>query len=865
MRPEQIIVTHAGTDFDALGAALAARRLYPDAVICLQGGLNRNVREFVALYAEELDLHDASRLDLGDVRSVVVVEVSDLGRLGDVAEVIRRPGVETALFDHHGGEAPDWVSPGHVVFSEDGALCSTMVGILAERGIEPTPAEATALALGVHEDTGSLTYPSTTLRDVEALAFCSRHGAGQELIGRFLHSPLSNEQRSLLSTLVETAEPLDVSGVQTLLAAVRWPHYVDGVSGLASKIIDITDCEAIVMLVEMAGRVFAVGRSRTPALDVAAVMAALGGGGHPQAASAIVRDQTLEAVRERVRSALPSGTGGAPTASQIMSRPPWFLEDGTSIEDALAECRKRRTSGVQLSSGGMLVGTVDREDLGRAIAHGLAHAPVRAVMSSSVDAVAAGAGLGEVQRAIVRGPGRVPVTEAGGPGPHPLESVLGIVTRSDVLEALGTQQRPADVPADAELAARLLALSGLKRLWTAVEAISEDGPAVYLVGGAVRDLLLEEPSFDIDLAVEGDGIEVGRRLAEALGGRSHGHEAFHTAVVIAGDLRVDVASARTEHYERPGALPVVERSSIVHDLMRRDFTINAMAVALAPDRFGTLVDPHHGADDLRAGVIRVLHNLSFIEDPTRLFRAVRYENRFAFAMNAATRELARSCVEMGLVGDVSGARLRDELVAILSEAEISAALRRLDELGLAAALHPRLRCGPEEVARVSRLDELRLVHAPELPAWRSRLGALCEAIGADELLDWLEQMRLRRREARVVAAAACVPARLAAPLARAEEPARVAELLAPQPLEVALRVAAGDDAAASQALLYLERLRSVSLDIDGDTLRAELGLPESPRLGEVLAELLRRKRNGELGGADEQLEVARALVEEVAT
>ena len=107
MRPEQIIVTHAGTDFDALGAALAARRLYPDAVICLQGGMNRNVREFVALYAEELDLHEASRLDLSEVRRVVVVEVSDLGRLGDVAEVIRRPGVETSLFDHHGGPEPD--------------------------------------------------------------------------------------------------------------------------------------------------------------------------------------------------------------------------------------------------------------------------------------------------------------------------------------------------------------------------------------------------------------------------------------------------------------------------------------------------------------------------------------------------------------------------------------------------------------------------------------------------------------------------------------------------------------------------------------------------------------------------------------
>src|SRR5262249_36026738 len=160
-------------------------------------------------------------------------------------------------------------------------------------------------------------------------------------------------------------------------------------------------------------------------------------------------------------------------AADIMSRPPWFLDDGTTIEDALAECRKRRTSGVQLSSGGMLVGTVDREDLGRAISHGLAHAPVRAVMSSSVDAVAADAGLGEVQRAIVRGPGRVPVTQTGGPGPHPLDVVLGVVTRSDVLQALGTQQRPQDVPADAELGERLAGLSGLARLWEAVAEISE--------------------------------------------------------------------------------------------------------------------------------------------------------------------------------------------------------------------------------------------------------------------------------------------------------------------------------------------------------------------------------------------------------
>ena len=178
--------------------------------------------------------------------------------------------------------------------SDDGALCTTMVVILGERGIEPTPAEATALALGIHEDTGSLTFASTTLRDVEALAFCARHGASQELIARFLHLPLGDEQRALLTTLVDAGETHDVAGARVLVAGARWPRYVDGISTLASKIVELAECEALVMAVEMEGRVFVVGRSRTPALDIGAALAGLGGGGHPQAASAIVRGRSLD-------------------------------------------------------------------------------------------------------------------------------------------------------------------------------------------------------------------------------------------------------------------------------------------------------------------------------------------------------------------------------------------------------------------------------------------------------------------------------------------------------------------------------------------------------------------------------------------
>jgi tRNA nucleotidyltransferase/poly(A) polymerase len=218
---------------------------------------------------------------------------------------------------------------------------------------------------------------------------------------------------------------------------------------------------------------------------------------------------------------------------------------------------------------------------------------------------------------------------------------------------------------------------------------------------------------------------------------------------------------------------------------------------------------------------------------------------------------------MGLVGDLSGARVRDELVAILSEAEVSGSLVRLDELGLAGAVHPALDCGPAAVALVGRVDDVRARRTPALPAWRLRLAVLAAAIPADELESWLERLRVRRRDARVVAAATVIAPRLREPLEAAAEPAQIAELLASQADEVAVMIAAGESPAADAAELYLTSLRQVRLDIDGGTLREELGMSESPLVGELLAELLRRRRNGQLGSREQQIAAARDLLAEV--
>jgi len=852
-----VIVTHTNTDFDALASMLAARRLYPGATVALSGSLNRNVREFYRLHAEELDVAETGRVDLDAIERLVVVETVHSARLGDFEEVARRPGVEVVAFDHHQPERPDWIPAENIVVSEDGALTTTMVGILAEREILVTPLEATVFALGIHEDTGSLTYPSVTQRDADALAWCLRHGARQDMIAQYLHSPLGDNERALLDALLNGLETHEAGGFEVLVTAVAWPEYVDGVSNLAHKLVDLTDARALVTLVEMGDRVFCVVRTRVAELDAGAVAEALGGGGHAQAASAVFRGPLSEA-RERALAALPSAAQRPLTAGDIMSHPPRFVAPDDTVAHAMVMCQRHRQSGIQVGDEVSLVGLVTREDLDKAIGHGLSHAPVKSVMSSQVVTCGEEAPLAELQRLVAStDAGRVPVIRDG--------AVIGVVARSDLLRALEGPVRDEGEPsAAADLRDRLLALGHLERIFEAVQAVSERYDGVYLVGGAVRDVLTDEPSFDVDIAVEGDGIAFGRELAQALGGRVVPHEKFGTAVVVyEGHRHVDVATTRTEFYDYPAALPRVEQATLRQDLFRRDFTVNAMAVSLKGEDFGRLVDYFGGLRDLEGGVVRVLHNLSFIDDPTRIFRAIRYENRYGFRMDAHTLALARACVEMSLVGELSSSRLRDELQALLSEERIEDAIARLDEIGLDHEIHPHLAADDEAIRLVREVDAVRSRYARDVPAWRLRLAVLVRRLPPDELFDWFARLKLRRRDAELIADAVTVAPLLQSRLAEADEPAEIRRLVEPHDPDgtlFALALAPARSAVRERLVRYFEQLRGVRLEISGGDL-AGLGVTESPRVGEILGELLRRKLNGELAGRSAELEAAKTLAE----
>ena len=851
MRATQVITCHQNTDFDAFASMLAARRLYPDAVVCLPGALNRNVREFARLHADEVDAVEPSRLELDAIRRLIVVETTSASRLGELEAVATDPAVEKVVFDHH-GERPGWAPAENVVLSHDGALTTTLVGILAEREIAVTPIEATAFALGIHEDTGSLTYPTATQRDAEALGWCLRHGASQELVARFLHMPLTDAERELLNALLDALEPVETPAGELLVVALRWPTYVEGISNLAHKIVDLTDCRALAVLVEMDDRVFAVVRSRTHDLDAAALAAALGGAGHEQAASAFFRGPLGDA-RERLLAGLDAAVRAPLTAGDVMSSPPRCVTPEETVAHAMVECQRHRQSGILVAEGERLAGVVAREDLDKAIGHGLSHAPVKGIMSSRVATATEETPLVDVQQALVGAPGgRVAVMRG--------DRVVGVVTRSDVLRGLGAAP-PGAAEEVASLAEELARLEHLSPVFEAAAAVSENVDGVYLVGGTVRDILLGEPNFDVDIAVEGDAIAFARALADALGGRVTAHPKFGTAVVVYRERqRVDVVTARTEFYDAPAALPSVEHATIREDLFRRDFTMNAMAVSLRGEDFGRLVDPFGGRRDLDERRLRVLHNLSFIDDPTRIFRGIRYEARYGFSMDDHTTRLARSCIEMGLVGDLSSSRLRDELLALLDEPTAGAAVLRLAELDAARAIHPHLAADEEAVALLERARGLAAEYALEVPPWRIGLAVLARRLTPDEVIEWLARLKVRKRDADRVAAAVTVAPRIVDRLeAEKLDPAEVVRLAEPYAPDAPLMALALRGLEPLRA--YFRRLRDVRLEISGSDL-AGLGLRESPRVGEILGELRRRKLNGELDGRESELAAARELIAE---
>ena len=391
-------------------------------------------------------------------------------------------------------------------------------------------------------------------------------------------------------------------------------------------------------------------------------------------------------------------------------------------------------------------------------------------------------------------------------------------------------------------------------LLAAAESAAKRGERAFLVGGVVRDLLLGTGGLDLDVMVEGDAREAARGLAAARGGTVKTHDRFLTATVSVGAVRLDFATARKERYARPGALPTVRPADLDTDLARRDFTVNAMAVSLDPKRFGDVIDPHGGRADLDAGLIRVLHERSFIDDATRILRACRYAARFGFALEDGTERLAREAT--GRLHVISGSRIRHEIERTLEEAAPGAAFDLAEGLGALASINPGFRLGPATARALDEADD---------GGGALGFAILGAALPEETAAALAKRLAARAEVRRAMTDAARLASRrevLAAPALRNSE---VYAALSPYVREAVLacRFTAGDGIMAERIDDFTGRLADVRPVLSGDDVVA-LGVEPGPRVGQLLAELLRARLDGEVETKQDEIEAVRAWRQEPA-
>ncbi|MDA8229664.1 MAG: CBS domain-containing protein, partial [Desulfitobacterium hafniense] len=665
-----IILSHRQLDFDALASMLAASKLHPDYELVLDGKSNAYVQEFLALSKDSLPFKDLHNVELDQIDKVILVDTHELQRAGVLgSKLTNKPGIELLIYDHHPYSG---VKMPNVIIEPVGACTSILVEKIMDLGIPLSSFEATLLALGIYDDTGSLIFETTTAKDVKAVAFLIEQGANLGVVATYLRKSLTQEQKDLLYELLDNGNTEVFSGSPVYIAYAQCPDYIGGLALLAHRIGELEGADTLFLVVKMENRVYVVGRSKNRGLPVNDIIKAFGGAGHENAASASIKGIEVPEVLTKLRDEINLRIRNPYLVKDIMSYPVRHVSPDTKLQEVEHLLLKYGHTGVPVVEAGRLVGVISRRDVQKAVQHGLEHAPVKGFMTKEVIVVPPDASWEEVQRLMVEYDiGRIPVVLD--------HQLVGIVSRSDILRLVhgGAVAIEADLAHERskvlrqdiqDLLANLPDYVG-NLIQNASLVADELNYSVYIVGGFVRDLLLGNPTKDIDFVVEGNSSIFASTLASRLTDLELTvHSQFGTATLNFPDgTHVDVARTRWEHYQFPGALPQVEESTIKEDLFRRDFTINAMAICINLDRYGQLVDYYGGLRDLRQAEIRVLHNLSFIDDPTRILRAVRFAQRYGFHLAKETEEKIQTALAGGVLKKISSERFTQELFLILAE------------------------------------------------------------------------------------------------------------------------------------------------------------------------------------------------------
>ncbi len=890
-----LITCHSNADFDAFASLIGASLFFPEAKILFPGTQEAHLQRYIAEIAEEnYTFYSAKDIDFTSITRLVVVDTRQKSRLEHAKPCFDNKNLEVIVWDHH-PQTDDDIVADTLYYEEIGATSSLLVHELKAKNIEINKADATLLSIGIHMDTRSFTFDSCTLKDFEAASYLWSLGIDGTQVSHYQQTELTPSHVKALNELLESAETHEILSESIVIATTKSDDYLHDFALLAPKFMEIVSCKVFFALGLMAGKIQILARSNVKTIDVGEICSKFSGGGHSYAAAASIKNMTVGEVKDTIIKEIFMRLNGQIFANKLQSTPVISIDDDKSMNDAYTIMMRFGLKAIPIVKKGSktCVGWISQEQAarGKVLNELTVDTRVSEYMQKNFQVVSRKANLQEIMDIIVGSRQRLlPVVDTFALD-IPQEELknyplIGVITRTDIMRLFSDENIILPMPTIAKnskqknLAKSLLSTLGddnVQILKLAGELAEKLSYEVLLVGGFVRDLLIKQSNkqgidFDLDFVLEGDVSIFAYELAKLINGRVCEHKKFMTATILYNDKnnksqKIDIATSRLEYYEYPAALPTVEISSIKMDLYRRDFAMNAMAIRLNPNEYGVLVDFFDGQIDIRTKKIRVLHTLSFIEDPTRILRAIRFEQRYKFEIGQQADKLIFNAIDLQLLDKLSGKRIVIELDLIMKEENLFNFFKRLESYNILSAIHPLISLDTLEESFVESILNYfewykKLYFEPKVDGLLLVLLALARTAQIPEFMELIKRLELSPTRTayflKIRAEVIALNSQLKVLKNEEKIPSVFYKLFSKVTTETMLYLMAKleDEEILKSLTLFLLKWRSTKADITGKDLHT-LNIPRGEIYKELLDLALFAKLDDENLTREEQLKLVR--------
>ncbi len=874
----KVIITHKNTDFDALSSLVAAHKLHHDYIPVLGYLQNKKVHEFLRLHKDAFNLVDIKSIEWEKVTDIIMVDFHELSRTEALEYIPDLEKINWIIYDHHPEQKLE-VNPIYAEIRETGSTAGILIKHLKEKNIQISFLESTLLAIGIYSDTGNLTFPNTKPDDALGVAWLLENNADLNIVSEYTHLSLQDDQVNLMNDMMANIEIKEYGKTKILFSSQSIDKFIPDLSLITQKLTDFYSSDITFVVVKMQKWTYIIARSISSDFNLMLFIQEFYPKGHKQACFSKVKNIGPEEIIIKIKENLKNLSKTKITASQIMSSPVRTISKNMSVEKAYKLMIRYGHNGFVAIEGDIVEGIISRRDVEKALHHGLKNSDVKDFMSDSLVVIKPDTTFEQIESLMIENNmGRFPVIGDG--------KLVGIVTRTDILKVIYNKEikeesisiENTELKNNINLKNKMqehFNIQTFEFLKMAGTVADKLGYKAYIVGGGVRDLIIDsKKDVDIDIVIEGDAIIFAKKMAEIFSGNVISHDKYGTAKLKikngfdgqSPEESIDIATSRTEFYEYPAANPSVDFSTIRQDLYRRDFTMNALAISLNSDTFGEILDFFNGYRDIEYKRIRILHNLSFIEDPNRIFRAVRLEQKLGFTIGRLTSEMAVRAMQTGKFDYFMNDRIKTELKKILTEKYNAIDnIKRLSELKALNCISPTIEYDliSVKLKKLSRYIKIfRNSYNSKVEEWILYINILLNEIKEEEYFEKIFiQFRFSKEEEKIIRMFRALTFEIKRFNWQDAPDSDIYYFWKKYPIETLICAMAciNDRIIKNSIHNYYTKLKDIKLIIDGNYLKS-MGIEKGRMLGEILESVLLAKLNGKIQTFEEEKDFVEQLM-----